>query len=321
MFNTFFLYTITALIWGSTWYAIQFQLTTVSPLWSITYRFALASLLLISFCLITKQNLKFSAKNHLGMATQGLLLFCLNYIFFYYGSGYLISGIVAVLFANIQMMNIIHSRIIFKAPLKLSVILSAMIGIAGLCMVFISEMSKIYPHHASNKTQQLIGLAFCLVATVFASWGNMASAYNQKNHLPVLQTNAIGMFYGALFTVIIALFLGQKPTMSWTLPYLGSLIYLSVLGSIIAFGSYLKLLGQIGPGRAAYIFVITPIIALIISSLLEGFAWHFVTIVGVILVITGNILALYKPDLSIKLEEKSAANFDIPAPLPTIAKE
>src|SRR5262249_4275279 len=160
----------------------------------------------------------------------------------------------------------------------------AIIGIVGLIMVFISQISKIYPQHAINHKQQLIGLIFCLIATLCASWGNMASAYNQQQKLPIVQSNAFGMFYGALFTLIIAVLFGQKPSISLTLPYIGSLFYLAIFGSIIAFGSYLKLLGNIGPGRAAYVFVITPIIALIISSFFEDFQWHIFTLIGIILI-------------------------------------
>jgi drug/metabolite transporter (DMT)-like permease len=195
------------------------------------------------------------------------------------------------------MINIINSRIIFKAPIKLSVMLSAIIGISGLAIVFISQMSSIYPHHAINHTQQLIGLILCVIATFSASLGNMASAYNQQQKLPIVQSNAYGMLYGTLFTIIIAVLAGQKPTMSWTLPYISSLFYLAIFGSIITFGSYLKLLGQIGPGRAAYIFVIKPVIALIISSFFEGFQWHIITVIGIILILLGNILALYKPEI------------------------
>ncbi len=299
MLNNLLLYTLTSLIWGSTWYAIQFQIDDISPLWSIVYRFSIASSLLILFCIFTQKNLKFTFKNHCTMAVQGLLLFCLNYIFFYLGSTYLISGTVALISANIQFMNIINSRIIFKVPIKLSVVLSAIMGITGLAIVFIAQMSKIYPHHAINHTQQIIGLIICLMGTLFASWGNMASAYNQKTHLPIIQSNAFGMLYGALFTLIIAVCLGQKPTISWTFPYISTLLYLAIFGSIIAFGSYLKLLGHIGPSRAAYIFVITPLIALLISTYFEQFQWHVITAVGIILIVFGNILALYKPEINL----------------------
>lgn len=299
MLNNIILYTLTSLIWGSTWYAIQFQVEDASPMWSIVYRFTIATFILFIFCIVTKKNLKFSFKNHIAMAIQGLLLFCLNYIFFYISSDYLISGTVAVLSANIQFINILNSRLIFKVPIKLSVIISAVMGLMGLTLVFISQISKIYPNHAINHTQQIIGLIFCLIGTLFASWGNMASAYNQKQQLPIIQSNAYGMFYGSLFTLILAIIFHQKPSISWTLPYIGTLFYLAIFGSVIAFGSYLKLLGQIGPGRAAYIFVITPLIALLISTFFEHFEWHLITIVGIILIVLGNILALYKPEINI----------------------
>ena len=49
----FLLYGAAALIWGSTWLAIKLQLTQVPPILSVSYRFCLASLILLAFCRLT----------------------------------------------------------------------------------------------------------------------------------------------------------------------------------------------------------------------------------------------------------------------------
>lgn len=317
--SNFLLYTITALIWGSTWYAIQFQLGSVSPLWSVAYRFTLASILLLFFCIIRKHNLKYNLKTHIGIAIQGLLMFCLNYILFYLGSSYLISGVIAVIFASIQIMNIINSRIFLKHPITVPVIIGAFLGLSGLVLVFTSELTRIYPHHANTLSGQLIGLLICLIASLSASFGNIVSVFNQKKHIPILQNNALGMLYGAVFTIIIAIIFKQKPTMSWTVSYISSMLYLIVFGTIVAFSVYLKLLSNIGPGRAAYLFVVIPVIALTISSIFEDFQWHVSTIIGVLLIIFGNILVMSKVSFRKKkcLEnqpEKAASTFTIQEP-------
>lgn len=304
--SNLFLYCITALIWGSTWYAIQFQIGSVSPLWSVSYRFALASGLLLILCVLSRRSLKFSLKAHTTIALQGLCLFCLNYILFYICSKYLISGVIALIFATIQVMNIINSRLFLKTPINYSVAFSALIGLCGLILVFSSQLFVAHPHHVDNLHEQIWGLMLGLFSTYFASLGNIISSHNQKRHLPILQTNALGMFYGCLITALIACCLGQKPTIDWHLPYLLSLLYLTIPGTIITFGAYLTVLGNIGPERAAYLFVITPLISLIISSYFENFQWHLSAIIGVGLIVIGNVLVLKLKQSNSRITNKIA---------------
>jgi drug/metabolite transporter (DMT)-like permease len=289
--TNYLLYLITALIWGSTWLAIHFQLGTVAPCWSVAYRFAIASTLLLGFCKLTKRSLTFNRKEHCAMAVQGLFLFSLNYILYYLGSAYFMSGLVAVTFATIIVMNIINTRIFFKTPLVARVIVGASLGLLGLVVIFGSQISAL---HGTALPHILLGLTICFAATLSASFGNMVSARNQKLQLPILQSNAFGMAYGTLFVTLIALALGEKPTFDLSPLYIGSLLYLVVFGSIIAFGTYLRLLGRIGPERAAYAFVLLPVIALGLSTEFEGFHWTMKTLIGISLVVLGNVLVLTK---------------------------
>jgi len=78
----------------------------------------------------------------------------------------------------------------------------------------------------------------------------------------------------------------------WSLEYVGSLLYLSIFGSIIAFGAYLTLVGRIGADRAAYATVLFPLVALVISSIFENFEWTPLALVGVGLVLVGNVMVV-----------------------------
>jgi drug/metabolite transporter (DMT)-like permease len=289
--TNFLLYLATAFIWGSTWLAIKFQLGTVHPTWSVAYRFALAAILLFLFCLFTEQKLRFTRQQHLAMALQGLFLFSLNYIFYYIGSQYFISGLVAVIFASIIIMNIINTRIFFGTPLVARVITGALIGLAGLTVVFSSQF-KTLNFAEMGWTYFATGLGICALGTFIASLGNMVSVYNQKLKLPILQSNAFGMAYGAIFVTIIALIMGYPATFDSSFNYVSSLLYLTVFGSIVAFGTYLQLLGRIGADRAAYAFVLLPVIALALSTAFEGFNWTMFTCAGIGLVLFGNYLVL-----------------------------
>lgn len=294
------LYISAVLIWGSTWYAIKFQLGIVEPEVSLVYRFALAAIILLTFCLWRKKNLKFSVSEHRFMALQGLFLFSSNYLVFYWATELLTSGIVALLFSTVILMNIVNSAIFLGKRVSVRVIVGAMFGIAGIAAVFWSELSVV-----ENNAESWHGLWLCLIATFFASIGNILSARNQKNKLPVMQTNAWGMAYGTIFMTLYALFNGTDFNYDTSLSYSLSLVYLSVFGSILAFGCYLTLIGRIGADKAAYSAVLFPVIALGLSTLFEGYHWSIEALFGFCLVLLGNYIVLTKSPIEevIKLSE------------------
>ena len=284
------LYLAAVLIWGSTWYAIKFQLGVVAAEVSLVYRFALAALILLLFCLLTRRNLRYSLQQHGFIALQGLFLFSSNYLVFYWATGLLTSGIVALMFSTVILMNIVNGALFMRSPVSLRVIAGAGFGIAGIAAIFWSEVSDV-----DNNADTWRGLWMCLLATYFASIGNIISARNQKYRIPVVQTNAWGMAYGALIMGIYALFSRVPFNYDPAIAYSVSLVYLSVFGSILAFGSYLTLVGRIGADRAAYAAVLFPVIALGISTLFEDYQWTLRDGFGFLLVLLGNYIVVTKP--------------------------
>lgn len=283
------LYIITVLVWGSTWLAIKYQLGSVDPMVSVVYRFALAAVLLLFFCSWQGMNLKFSIKDHLFMALLGILLFSVNYWLVYVAEVHLTSGIVAVVFSSIVFMNIANGAIFLKAPVEKKMITGAVVGIIGIGIIFMPEIKSF---DLSDKG--FFGLVICFFSVLLASFGNITSARNTRNNIPVIQANAFGMAYGAVALGMIALILGKEFTFAVNVSYIGSLFYLSIFGSIIAFGSYLTLIGNMGADKASYTIMLVPVVALILSSFFEGYAWKGSAVLGLALVVGGNFLALHK---------------------------
>ncbi len=283
----YILFIIPVLIWGSTWYAIKFQLGMVDPLLSVAYRFMLAGVILILFCLLTGKRMKFSLHEHFLILLLGLSLFGVNYWFVYQAETILTSGVVAVIFSLIIVFNIIFNALFLNGKIKRDVIFAAIFGIIGTIFLFKNELSTF-----SLNSKDAFVFVICLGGIVTASLGNILSAYKQKRKIPVLQTNAFGMIYGGIAMFLTVLLLNKpivfEPTISYTL----SLFYLAVFGSIIAFSTYLKLLGEIGPDRSVYISIISPAIAILISTIFEGYKWDLFAIAGIILLSSGNFLAL-----------------------------
>jgi len=286
MSNTL-LYLVTVFIWGSTWLAITFQLGQVDPALSITYRFGLAALLLLLYSRWRRLSLRFSAREHLFIALQGLLLFSLNYILVYLAELSLTSGMVAIIFSMVVFLNVFFGAILLGDSIQPRVLVGAAIGLLGLALIFWPELSGF-----SLDNERALGLLFAVTGAVSASLGNITSARNQRHGLPVIQVNAIGMAYGAAFMAVLVLLRGAPLKFEFTPGYVISLLYLAVFGSVVAFGSYLTLLGRIGPGRAGYATVLFPVIALILSTLFEGLRWDVVGVLGALLVVIGNVLIL-----------------------------
>ena len=288
--NNALLYVSTILIWGSTWFAITFQLGAVDPALSVAYRFALAAALLFAYCALTRRPLRFSAEEHLFMLLQGTLLFGVNYLLFYQATGHLTSGLVAVIFSSVIVMNIVNGALFLGSRVQGRVLLGAGIGLIGIVLVFLPELTAFDPSNDGA-----FGLLLGVIATFSASLGNILSARNQRRAIPIIQTNAYGMAYGALLILGYALATGAPLAFDPSPAYIVSLGYLALFGSIAAFGCYLTLLGRIGADRAAYATLLFPVVALGISTVFEGYRWTAYGLTGMSLVLAGNFLVLSRP--------------------------
>jgi drug/metabolite transporter (DMT)-like permease len=281
------IYAIVVLIWGTTWYAIKFQLGVVAPEISLVYRFGLAAICVFAYAAATTSNLKLSWRDHRYVALQGLTLFCLNYWMTYQSTQFLTSGLVAVLFTSIIFFNMVNSRIFFGVPVERRVFLAAATGMLGVALLFLPELRA-----ALGDRSVIQGALLALGATYVASLGNMAAMRNTRGQLPVVTVNAYGMVYGTLGLAVIAILRGTPIAFDASWPYVVSLLYLSLFGTALAFGLYLALLQRIGAARAAYTSVLFPVVALAMSTLFEDYRWSVPAFIGLAVLIAGNALAL-----------------------------
>ena len=281
------LFISTLICWSPTWYLIKFQFGVVDPLISIFYRFFIASIIVFIFLILSKKKMSFNLHQHLSFLLLGVTLFSLNYIFFYLANTYLISGIVTIAFSTILIMNILGERIYFKIKSSKETLFAAGFGIIGILIIFGNELLNF---KLEDKTH--IGIILSFIATFWASSGNLVHQKNSKDKIPFIQSIAYGMLYGSLFTLIVAKFRGAEIIFDNSISYILSFLYLSIIGSVVAFYLYLKLLENIGSARAGYIGVIMPIIALIISTNFEGLQWTNNLIFGLPVLIFGCALIL-----------------------------
>ena len=284
------LYFVVLLAWGSSWFAISFQLGDVAPQVSIAWRFLLASFILFIWCYARGLKLSFSWRAHSSWLLLGFFLFCVNYICAYFGTFYLASGLVCLIFSTLTLFTVFNGFIFFKKPIRLPILFGAIVGILGLSIIFSNEISNT---DWSLESGIVKGFLWMLLATFFASIGMLLSGQMQARKMPLVQSNAFSMLYGSLIIVTYVSVSDISFSFSTSYSYVISLIYLSLVASVIGFGVYLKLVGNIGADKASYVNIFTPTIALFLSTLFENYQWSWTGLVGVALIIIGNIIVLY----------------------------
>ena len=284
------LYVVVFLAWGSSWFAISFQLGDVAPQVSIVWRFLLASIILFIWCYFRGLKLSFPWRDHLSWLLLGFFLFCINYICAYFGTFYLASGLVCLIFSTLTLFTVFNGFIFFKKPIRLPILVGAVVGIAVLSIIFSNEISST---DWSLDSGVVKGFLWMLLATFFASIGMLLSGQFQARKMPLVQSNAFSMLYGSLILVSYITVSDVSFSFNTSYSYVISLVYLALIASVIGFGVYLKLVGNIGADKASYVNIFTPTIALLLSTLFENYEWSWVGLIGVLLIVIGNIIVLY----------------------------
>lgn len=282
------------IIWGSTWIVITFQLGEVSPVLSVAYRFTLASIMLGAFCLWRKLPLALPWHIHVKMAAVGLSLYTLDYSLLYESQKYIVSAVVALMSSCIIYINVVLRRVLLGKPIRLPVIIGATMGLAGMTMIFLPEFANV-----GTNDLLTLGITLAMLSFLFASLGNVISERILDHGTPVIQMNFWAMTYGLVFLYGYAWMSGAEFVVPVSFDYYWSLIYLSLFGSVLAFGAYMKLVQQIGSDKAAYVVLMYP---LMLSTVFEGYQWTLLAIVGVIIVLFGNAVAMEKVRLPQRLQ-------------------
>ncbi|MCH8187483.1 MAG: DMT family transporter [Proteobacteria bacterium] len=284
---TYVLYAVTVLLWGSSFYGITFQLGTVAPEASVTYRFALSAVVMFGFCLATGRSLRFGWRKHALFLALGAFMFSLNYIGIYLSELYIASGLTAVAFSSVVVFNIVFAAVLLRTRTSPWVLIGAFFGLTGIALIFWSDIAAF---DVAGRGAKGFGLA--LLAAVLASLGTIVSAQGQRARIPVVQLTAYGMGYGAVIVALVTVVRGQPFTFEWSAAYVGSMAYLVLFASVLGFWFFFTLVGRLGPERAGNVMVMFPVVALFLSTLFEDFQWAPLAALGVLVVLLGNAFVL-----------------------------
>jgi drug/metabolite transporter (DMT)-like permease len=281
------LYGIVLFAWGTSWIGMRMQVGNVPPETSVFWRYVIAAGAMMLVAGFRGERLLYGRSDHLRFAAMGVFMFSTNFMLFYHGALVIPSGLLAVVFSAASIINLVMGWALFGQRMTPRLVAGALIGFSGILMLFAPQIIGAGFDHAG-----LIGLMLCIAGTFCFCTGNQISASSQRRGVAVIPATAWSMAYGALWSGLVTTGFGHSFAIEWSVAYVGSLLFLALSASVLAFYAYLTLLGRIGAGRAGYATVMFPVIALAISTVFEGYVWTWPAITGAALALAGNFLVL-----------------------------
>jgi drug/metabolite transporter (DMT)-like permease len=281
------LFAICVLTWGTTWYAITFQIGHTAPGVGVALRFAIAGTLVLVLCAARGQRLLFSPRGHALLALQGVFMYGVSYLCVYHAERHVVSGLVAVGYSASPLVAGLGGHALFGLRVSRRFVMGGLVGIAGVALMFWSEFGK-----AAGSQDATLGLAFTVGAVLLSSVGSLIATRNRSHGLPFWPSLGYGMLYGAAASALVALLQGVSFALPEAVSWWLSLLYLALAGSVLTFACFLTLQERVGPGRAGAIGVMTPLLALTVSMVFEGFHPDPLTLAGAAAAVAGNVLML-----------------------------
>ena len=280
-------FVLLALVWGSTWLVIKDQISAVPSAWSVVWRFSVAATVMIGFALLRGERLRLTRSEQAVAIAMGVFQFSVNFQLIYRSEHYLTSGLVAVVFALMIVPNAVLARLVLGAVLTRRFMAGSAIALTGIGLLMLHEY-RIAPLNSGVTT----GVLLVTGAIFSVSVGNLLQATQTARGVPVVSLMAWGMFWGVVASAGYAIFSVGAPVLDPRPAYLAGIAYLGIVGSALTFPLYSQLIREWGPGPAAYNGVAVPVVAMILSTLFEGYQWSLLAGGGAVLAMAGLLVAL-----------------------------
>jgi drug/metabolite transporter (DMT)-like permease len=278
---------LTGTIWGSTWFVITGQIAGVPAAWGVFYRFMLATPALFALAVVMGNRLRLNRPEHLLALGVGIAQFSGNFLFVYHAEAHITSGIVAVMFALLMVPNAVFARIFIGERVQGGFVGGSLVAIAGVALLLVHEWNA-----APLGGDVALGIVLAVGGMLAASIANVVQANPTGRGVPMVSFLAWAMVYGVAFDLVYALATEGLPQVPTAWQFWAGTAYLAIIGSVVTFPLHYNLVREIGAGRTAYNAIVTVCVAMLLSTLFEGFVWDALSAGGMALALTGMGLAL-----------------------------
>src|SRR5215216_1911875 len=268
-------------IWGSTWLFIKLGLEDLPPFTFAGIRFVIACAIVFSIIRIRGIALPRARADWILLAVTGILSFGFNYGLVFWGEQYITSGLAALLQATTPAFGLVFAH--FNLPgerLSWTRIGGVVLGVCGVAVIFSNQL-------AVAGRQALAGCVALILSSIFVAYSNILVKKHGKNLNPAIMT-AGQMLFGLLLLLAVSITLEGNPLRyHWTPMAVIALLYLAVVGSVIAFLLYYWLILNMDVTKSMLIALVTPVVAVILGMIVlnEEFGWR--TLAGGAMIILG----------------------------------
>jgi drug/metabolite transporter (DMT)-like permease len=279
---------VLCVIWGSTWLFIKLGLEALPPLTFAAIRFVIACAIIFSIIRIRGIQLPRARRDWILLAITGILSFGLNYGLVFWGEQYISSGLAALLQATLPAFGLVFAH--FHLPserLSWARIGGVVLGVCGVGVVFSNQL-------AVAGTLALAGCVALILSAMFAAYSNVLVKAYGKNLDPAILA-AGQMFFGLLLLLAVGIPLEGNPLrFQWTPTAWVAMLYLAVVGSVIAFLLYYWLLRNMDVTKSMLIALVTPVVAVLLGMIVLGEQFGWRTLAGGAMIMLGIALIVVR---------------------------
>jgi len=268
-------------IWGSTWLFIKLGLAELPPLTFAGIRFVIACTIILFFILVRRLRLPRARRDWILLAITGILSFGLNYGLVFWGEQYISSGLAALLQSTLPAFGLVFAHLHLPGErLSWTRIGGVVLGVLGVGVVFSNQLTV-------AGSQALAGCVALILSAMFAAYSNVLVKRYGKNLNPAV-LSAGQMFFGLLLLLGVGIPLEGNPLrFHWTPVAVIAMLYLAIVGSVIAFLLYYWLVLNMDVTKSMLIALVTPVVAVLLGMIVldEQFSWR--TLAGGAMIILG----------------------------------
>jgi len=257
-------------IWGSTWLFIKIGLADLPPITFAGIRFVIAFLILAALVMARRARWPRTGPEWALIAVSGALQFGLNYGLVFWGEQHISSGLAAVLQSTFPAFGLVIAH--FYLPherLTMVKVAGVLLGVLGVAVIFSDQLS------IAGK-MALLGSMALVLSAFFGSYSNvLVKAYGGKIDPQILAAGQ--MVFG--FVPLLAIGIpteGNPLRFHWTAMAVVSLLYLVVVGSVIAFALFYWLMRHMDVTHTMLIALVTPVVAVMLGMIVlhEKLNWR-----------------------------------------------
>ena len=270
-----------AAIWGSTWLFIKLGLEDLPPISFAGIRFVLASLILWTIVAARRAPLPRAGRDWSLIIKTGVLSFAVNYGLLFWGEQHISSGLAALLQATIPVFGLVLAHLYLPGErLTKAKVAGALMGVAGVGVIFSNQLTVAGP-------KALWGSAAIVAGAACAAYSNvLIKARGGQLDPPLLAAGQ--MTCGLVLLMAVGLATEGSPfDFHWTVRAVVSLLYLTVVGSVVAFLLYYWLVRNMDVTKTMLIALVTPFFAVLLGMAVLGERLTWRTLAGGALIMSG----------------------------------